>query len=523
MGLFGKFGTEPGRRITSVLLALVLVLIYGFAGCGGQDGENDAEGLHVRAVTPKQPVEDPVETPNFDRTDVGNSASNIIHGGWVAQSDGWVYLSYDDEELGYSLFKSRPDGSGRELLLDSECRFINVLDDTLYFVNEGEGGAIYSMDVNGSDLKRLNDADSEYAHVMGDWVYYINQDDDRRVYRLATDGSENTRITDYISRFVFAGEGYVFFQRMSAEHYQSGGGGYEAKGLDPDDVRFGNVDPNKYFERYGELFMLKPDGSEKQIVEYDNACFTAFIEDGVLYYGDYLGYLYRMPMPEDSQVTPAQLINEYCESVGDICISSEYYYYSDYHPDENSIPIGNIYRVAFATLERETIYTGTWAKNINIAGDVLYYHDGFREDAACRINTDGTQNGFLEGARRPVLVFEEPTPSDPVDKSLAALSITSKDNALCYKLCAVDRSGNEYGIRTVFLNPKSKCVIRFPEGTYILKTAEGTEWLGDDLAFGDRGIYSKTEPYEFEAGEVYYITTGERGDFYGTDKEGFVN
>ena len=93
----------------------------------------------------------------------------------------------------------------------------------------------------------------------------------------------------------------------------------------------------------------------------------------------------------------------------------------------------------------------------------------------------------------------------------------SETLSACYRL--YDMNGTL--VQQVLLGPNEGQTISFPSGYYILKIAEGTNWINDDEAFGPDGTYSSTSDFGFEAGGSYRIGPGNRGDFYVTDQSGF--
>jgi hypothetical protein len=92
------------------------------------------------------------------------------------------------------------------------------------------------------------------------------------------------------------------------------------------------------------------------------------------------------------------------------------------------------------------------------------------------------------------------------------------DRKACFRLMRGDGS-EEF---QVLLNEGESITKSFPSGTYVLRVAEGTEWISDEEAFGESGHYSTTERYYFEAGGSYRISSGTQGDFYGDSASGFT-
>lgn len=90
-------------------------------------------------------------------------------------------------------------------------------------------------------------------------------------------------------------------------------------------------------------------------------------------------------------------------------------------------------------------------------------------------------------------------------------------SSVCYRLYDV----NGALVQQVLLQAGESRTISFPSGYYTLKIAEGAKWMNDEEAFGPEGEYSSTSIFKFEAGSTYKIGSGSRGDFHGTDQNGF--
>lgn len=85
----------------------------------------------------------------------GNTPGNIANGGKVARQGEWIYYSNYAEKL--NLFKIKADGTSKARLNNVESRYINVIDDWIYYV---EPDGIYKIHIDGSDRTKLKDANS---------------------------------------------------------------------------------------------------------------------------------------------------------------------------------------------------------------------------------------------------------------------------------------------------------------------------------------------------------------------------
>ena len=100
------------------------------------------------------------------------------------------------------------------------------------------------------------------------------------------------------------------------------------------------------------------------------------------------------------------------------------------------------------------------------------------------------------------------------------LRLTAGDQMAAFRLVRTDGTEECF----LILEPGEEKTVTFPSGTYILKLAEGAEWLSDEEAFGADGTYSSTEWFVFEEGYEYYIESDESdGDFDEDTLDGFLN
>ena len=93
----------------------------------------------------------------------------------------------------------------------------------------------------------------------------------------------------------------------------------------------------------------------------------------------------------------------------------------------------------------------------------------------------------------------------------SSLLVKARDKKVCYRLYRV---GGDLEKEIQLFEKYSSQTISFPAGRYLLRIAEGDEWLSDEEAFGPDGEYSMIEYFNFEPGETYHVTTT-TADVYG--------
>ncbi len=178
--------------------------------------------------------------------------------------------------------------------------------------------------------------------------------------------------------------------------------------------------------------------------------------------------------------------------------------------------------------EETVLFPGHEASNLIVIWDDMIYFDEYKP------NGDGTTKYYVGSlAGKEAILWDSTIPSDYSNVKVPDDLLNNPDTlaegtswlyleasatlSACYRL--YDTNGAL--VQQVLLSPNESKKISFPSGYYILKIAEGTNWINDDEAFGPDGEYSSTSNFGFEANSTYRIGSGNRGDFHGTDQSGF--
>ncbi|NLW48758.1 MAG: DUF5050 domain-containing protein, partial [Firmicutes bacterium] len=122
---------------------------------------------------------------------LGNSPSNIRNGGLVAQSGDWIYYSNSSDEWGL-LYKVKTDGTQKTKLTDYPVKFINVLDEWVYFSDNlfNEISYLIKIKTDGTNQTIISE-EPAYGVILNDnWIYYSN----RFIYRMDKDGGNKSKI-----------------------------------------------------------------------------------------------------------------------------------------------------------------------------------------------------------------------------------------------------------------------------------------------------------------------------------------
>ncbi len=457
----------------------------------------------VQSATPEMPVQEEKAEEKQTQEDFrcGNSANNILGGGLATTDGEWLYYALEDTVQGFSIAKMKPDGSQRTIVTNDQAAFLNVLDEYLYYVSTREDAYnIYRVHITSGEKTLITDDISHYVQVMGQYIYYVNISDENKPYRIKTDGSGKQKLSDRHCTFAVVSDGYVFFVENTVY------GIHEFEEMETYDEQI---------QVNGHLYRIRADGSGETKIK-DKWIRWVAVQDKTLWCMDDIGYMYTAPIDAPSA---SEYASRTFEQIG--AFGGGYYYATDEYFDENDIELGRIEQYDLTTEEHRYINEEHFALNMNIVGDYLFFKSHHKGDDVYYMKTDGSDVLPVPGAVSN-LVFQNPTQSDPLNKNFAELNITTKELASCVKLFEAGNVAKGAEIRTVFINPKSKCVLRFPAGQYILKIAEGSKWISDELAFGEEGSYISTDPYTFEAGGSYVISSGTRGDFYSESASDFT-
>lgn len=112
---------------------------------------------------------------------------NFDHAYEINAAVDWVYyINWGDN---MSLYRIKPDGSGREKISDESCQRINVNGDWIYYISINDQHRPYRMKTDGSRREKLGDDPCECIDIAADHLYYVTLGDNPVMYCMNTDGS----------------------------------------------------------------------------------------------------------------------------------------------------------------------------------------------------------------------------------------------------------------------------------------------------------------------------------------------
>lgn len=338
----------------------------------------DPDGSASAAAAPD---DTPAATPAEVR---GNSVSNTINEGLVAQADGWIYYTggYSEKQINgryyysFAIYKMRDDGTQKTKLSDdflwisggSACRgpSINVVDDWVYYYTEKSDtqthviteGGIYKMRTDGSDITKLSDAWAKSINVVDGWIYYSASLGGTKcaIYKMRTDGSDVQKLADDAYYYAAVTGGRVYYHVWLTEVHA----------------------PMSRVIDEG-IYSIATDGTDKKkliCTDWDSDGY--YIVDGEwLYYCDRSGvHKIRTDGTEYTKLSDGRTTR--------INIAGGWIYY---------VTEDGIYKMHTDGSEVSQLIEEDPVERINVVNDWIYYYNykGF-----FRMRTDGSEHQFVE-------------------------------------------------------------------------------------------------------------------------------
>jgi serine/threonine protein kinase len=267
-----------------------------------------------------------------DFNDFGNTSKNLANGGIVSTQGKFLYYSN-----GSSLVKHSLKQNETTTICNDKPNYINVLGNTIYYINSADN-KVYSIRTDGHKKKVLIDSECSYLCVREDLLYYINVSDNYTLYKADIQKTFNKQIVNQkCSSYCIFGDRIFFISEDN--HFQLASiNMYGENFLIHDKRPCGSV-----LESHGNLFYKAYDGSKYNInlLAKNGTPLVAFNDLGVSEYNVYKSYiyvvadatngfrLYRKDL-KTNEVTPL-IKNSICDSIN---IADEYIFYYDMIEDK---------------------------------------------------------------------------------------------------------------------------------------------------------------------------------------------
>ncbi|WP_029501851.1 DUF5050 domain-containing protein [Lachnoclostridium phytofermentans] len=160
-------------------------------------------------------------TPNiteevFSHTLLGITPENSCNNGIIVSEGDYVYFwsgYYYSEEGKFCRMKQ--DGTELQILSDDKPCFINIINGKLYYISQKERtyyrGDLYSMDFNGENRKLIVEGECDYLIVMQNSIYYVDASNDMTLYETDLEGKGGEIIKKGCSDVQYQ-DGYFYYR-----------------------------------------------------------------------------------------------------------------------------------------------------------------------------------------------------------------------------------------------------------------------------------------------------------------------
>ena len=180
-----------GMLIAGIIILILIAVIVGMGLYLFNQGQASRNASCITDNCKSEKQEQINNNNNILTNKIGNTASNISSGGYMAQKDNWIYYSLKTANL----YKMKINSNQKEVLYSSkngEIMYINVVDDYIYFIDKefySELGHEKEIDINsvckikndGTGFEKIDEFYSTfdplnyfpvYMCVVDDTIYY---------------------------------------------------------------------------------------------------------------------------------------------------------------------------------------------------------------------------------------------------------------------------------------------------------------------------------------------------------------
>jgi hypothetical protein len=169
--------------------------------------------------------EKPSEAVNISNEDTNIIKLNRANESFVVTDGTWVY--YPNAKDAFSLYRTKPDGSGNVKLNSEESTWLNLKDGWIYYscfdagpVNPNYG--IYKIKIDGTEKTKLSDEHAVNLILEEDWLYYkkFNPTGKGEIYRMKLDGSSSLKLNDIDSWHSVITDGWIYYSGNMSKFYK---------------------------------------------------------------------------------------------------------------------------------------------------------------------------------------------------------------------------------------------------------------------------------------------------------------
>ncbi len=259
--------------------------------------------------------------------------------------------------------------------------------DSIYFSNDYDRGALYSMNDVCENIKKITDDPAVYINTDKHYVYFIKADSNIEnnnnalirynnggVYRIDNNGKGLINYTANPSSYLMLKGNFLYYQQYNVDQ----GTTMARAKLDQKDERILTHTPAIPFSISNNVLYYYDAAKNDQIMGIDLSSFTTHLKfkgsyKYPIYSGNYIYYInpsknnniYRM---KKDGTTPELIINESC-STYNITKSGQYLYYQGKTNNGNKIG-----RINLETMNKEIVLKGDY-KNIFITSNYVFLNN----------------------------------------------------------------------------------------------------------------------------------------------------
>ena len=221
----------------------------------------------------------------------GSTSGNVVAGGLVAIQGKWAYFgAQGDEGKLYKIEVVMP--SGLLKICDDTASCINVIGDTIYYRNDSDGGALYSIRTDGAERKKVGDGACDFVSVENGWIYFSTEADGKAaLYRMRADGSEKTELLSLLTKYPYVSGDYVYYvdkKDQGSLWRIPAAGGEPRKVVAGVEIEYAIADGKLYYMGSGQkgmaVYRAELDGSSpKEVYTVAGKISTLNVHEGTLF------------------------------------------------------------------------------------------------------------------------------------------------------------------------------------------------------------------------------------------------
>jgi len=310
--------------------------------------------------------------------ETGSINGNLSNGGFRAYYKGYIYYSNPNDDN--KIYKTDFGIAEGIKLSEDSASAINIINDTIFYINSSDNRSVYSMKLDGSQRTKLTDVNvTSTLLAANDSIYYDdNYSPNPGMYKMNTNGTNKTKLCDGMIDNLVMEDGYLYFNIMENSSYK--------------------------------MYTMKLDGSEKTKVNNDNATMFS-LENGWIYYVNTSDR--SRPYKVKSDGTNRTMIEDV--QVQALNVFDGWVYYSRSSDLKLfKISVDGLYEIKLSDIS---------TSNIFVIGDYVFYRTPYLNQKIYGIKVDGS------GERRlaiPFLLDKEPN-NDIASSQVYKIMNTAED------------------------------------------------------------------------------------------------